>query len=121
MLNFVSFINSFIVALTRFPFDWNNPIGYFFAFTVEYVILGYEFFMDACILSLIIGAYCFAISATKEIKRILHLINEKARANRKNKKKQQNEMKILLTEFIDIHATTKQLSTPKFSNKPCNG
>lgn len=90
----------------RFPFDVNNPIGYLIAVFLEYTTLAYFFFINACTLGLVNGAYWFATSTTEEIQYILHLINKKASTN----EKQSNELKILFAEFIDVHAAIKQLS-----------
>lgn len=92
--------------LKRFPFDSKNPVGYSIATFIEYIICGYEFFTAACTLAVVIGSYWVAISATREIRRILHSINHKTRAN----KNLSNEIKVLFAEFIDAHASVKQLS-----------
>lgn len=60
-------------------------------------------------MSLGIGAFCFAISATDEIQYVLESINDEAKAS----ERQPSEMKILLAEFIDGHAATKQLSSSR--------
>lgn len=92
----------------RLPFDWTNPIGYLIAVTIEYIILGYEYLINACNIGLGIGAYWIAISTTKEIQRILRSIKYKIHA----KNNQSNdELKNLFSEFIEVHAVTKQLST----------
>lgn len=91
----------------RFPFDWSNPIGYLIAIILEYIIWTYEYFIVACTLSLAIGGYWFAISATKEIQHTLHLINDAAQANDVC---QSNELKLLIAEFIYAHGVVKKLS-----------
>lgn len=53
------------------------------------------------------GAFWIAISMTKEIKRILHLVNDKAQA----KKNQTNELMQLLSEYVDTHGISLQLTT----------
>lgn len=73
---------------------------------LEYTTLAYFFFINACTLGLVNGAYWFAASTTEEIQYILHLINKKASTN----EKQSHELKILFAEFIDVHAAIKQLS-----------
>lgn len=95
------------LPLKRFPFNPNNPAGYSIAVTIQYIILFYEYFIDTCTVSLGIGAFYFAISATDDIQYILHSINDKAEAS----ESQSSELKILLAEFIDAHVATKQLST----------
>lgn len=74
---------------------------------LEYVILGYEYFIVACIVAVGIGSFLFAISITKVFQSVLHdSINDKTDANTI----QSNEMMILLSEFIDAHGFAKQLS-----------
>lgn len=90
----------------RFPFDLHNPFGYLIAFVIEYIMLGYEFFIVACSLELGIGANIFAISIIEEIRRILHSMNRKAHL----KKNKSNKLKTLFLEYIHAHAAIKQLS-----------
>lgn len=89
------------MSFGRFPFDPKSPIGYLLTGFIEYVILSYEYYMNASTLGLAIGAFWFAISATKETQRILHSIKEKVL---------ENELKILFPEFIQFHGMVKQLS-----------
>lgn len=77
------------------------------AVTIEYIILGYEYSIDASSVGLGIGAYLTAISMIKEIQRILHKINNKFQSG---KDQSSVELKILFSEFIELHAVTKQLS-----------
>lgn len=76
------------------------------AIIFEYIIIGYEFFVVECNVALSVGVAWLIISTTKELKRCLHKINGKTRANAIKP----NELKLLFTEFIHAHATTKQLS-----------
>lgn len=69
----------------RFPFDPNNPFGYLIAVIIEYIILSYEFLMNACFLGLLTGTFWVVISVTKDIQCILHSINGKAKAKAKAK------------------------------------
>lgn len=94
------------LALERLPFDPNNPIGYLAAIILEYTILDYELYWIACTCALGVGAFLLAISLLKEIQCILHSINNSAKV----KKHQSNELKVLFSEFIQVHAATKQLS-----------
>lgn len=95
------------LAFTRFLFDTNCPLGYFIAVIIEYFVVGYELIVVACTLALGIGAYWFAKSITKEIQRIRHSINDAAQENQN----QSNELKLLISEYIHLHASMKQLST----------
>lgn len=95
----------------RLPFDWTNPVGYLIAFSLEYAIFSYEYFVITCTLALCVGSYCFAIAMTKELKRILNSINVEAHDN------QSKELQTLFSEFIYTHGNVKQLSTlPIFSS-----
>lgn len=76
------------------------------AVIVEYIILGYEFHVVASTLAYGIGSFWFGISTIEEIKRILYSINDEAQAN----VHESNELKLLLSEFIDLHEILKQLS-----------
>lgn len=88
--------------MKRFPFDWNNPIGYLIAFVIQYIIIAYEFCLTSCALAVGIGSLWLAILATKDIRRILNLINDKAQTN----VIQSND----LIDFIEAHGAIKQLS-----------
>lgn len=102
----VEFLHSFHCTFKRFPFATNNPIGYLIAFAIEYIMFGYGFFAIACTLALGIGAFWFAITASKEIRLILHSINDEAHA----KKRQPNKTKELISKYVDIHSAVKQFS-----------
>lgn len=95
-------------ALKRFPFDPKTPAGYLIAIILEYAIVGYEYLIIGCTLTLGNGAFWYAVSATKEIKRMLHFANDQVGEdeNRTN----EMEMKDLIKEFIHFHGTVKQLS-----------
>lgn len=97
----------FFLLCGRFPFDTNNPIGYLTAVILEYVLIGYQYFVAACTLSLGIGAYWIAISTTEEIRRILGSIKRDAEPNENSP----NELKQMFAEYIHAHATIEQLST----------
>lgn len=90
----------------RFPFESNNPIGFLIAFIIEYIILGYEYFVVACILALGTGAFLFAISTTKDFQRSTPVINTKT----KRKGNQLNELNTFFSEFIYSLGAVKQLS-----------
>lgn len=96
-----------ILARKRIPFDWANPVGYLTAVIIEYIIGGYQYLLNSCTLGLGIGAFWFAVTATKEIRCILRSINVKAKA----KNCQSSELMVLFAEFIDVHGIVKQLST----------
>lgn len=73
------------------------------AFVLEYIGIGYCFFIIACVLTLAIGAFWFVVSMISEIKRILRSTDDKAHTNVIHL--------IEFTEFIDNHGTMKMLSS----------
>lgn len=73
---------------------------------LAYIGIGYDFLINASTLGLGMGAFGFAISATKEIRRSLHSINYKTQVNEIRAK----ELKISFAEFIYAHNVLKQLS-----------
>lgn len=95
---------SFVLAskIKRFPFEWNNPIGYSIAIIHEYITCGYEFYVITCALALGIAAYCFVTAITKDLQLILHSINDEARAN----ESQSSELKILFSVMAVLLNTT---------------
>lgn len=93
-------------SFDRFPFDSNTPIGYLITFVLEYITLGYTYFIVECSLALLIGSYWFAIAIIKEMRRILHSINGMAQA----KEVRSHELMASFLEFIDAYAIIKELS-----------
>lgn len=93
----------------RFPFKSNNLIGYLIAAILEYILIGWEYFVIACNVGLFIGMFRIAISVTKETQRILQSINDEANAN--TTANQSNKLKILLFEHIHAHTAIKRFST----------
>ena len=99
-------INPIILLTTvdRFPFNSKNHIGYFIACSLQYIIIGYELYVIACIFSLAIGGYMIGISGTKEIKNVLHSINGITKTS--------GDKKYLFQQiclFIFAHSIVKQL------------
>lgn len=76
------------------------------AVIIEYIILGYQWFLNSCTLGLGIGAFWFAVTATKDIRRILRSISVETKINGKRS----NKLKVFFAEFIDAHGVVKQLS-----------
>lgn len=82
-------------------------MGYSIAVIAEYIIVAYEYLIIACTLAFGSGAFWLAISATKEIKRIVHSVNDQIRED----ENRTIEMKIFIAEFIHVHGIVKQLSS----------
>lgn len=94
----------------RFPFDAYNPIGYFVAIVLEYIMFGYSYFASASFLGLAFGLFWISVPMTKEIRCILHKMNDTVQEN----KNHGIELKILSAEYIDTHGMVKQLSINSF-------
>lgn len=75
---------------------------------MEYIIVGYQYFMCACILNFGIGAVCFALSGIKEFQSLAPIINDKAQKHKFGSSIR--EIKTLFTELIDGCEIMKQLS-----------
>lgn len=81
-------------------------MGYLIAIIFEYIIFGYEYCLIASTVAFGIGAYLLGIAATKEFQDFLHLINDNAQSNAN----QSHGLMLLFAEYVDTHATIKQLS-----------
>lgn len=112
-----------------FPFDTKNLIGYLIAVPIEFILATHGFFIMANVSSHGMGAYFFAVAATKNTKMNLMKFNECTRMKRrkclktiKNPTKTrkanyvrtqfENRMKLLtfLSNFIQLHSNTVELS-----------
>lgn len=106
LIKSVLFVSFRLLHFKRFPFDCSNPIGYLVAVILEYVAFGYNYVVIASTLSFGIGLYRLAISSTKDFQDFLRIINDNAHTNQN----QSNELEVLFAEYVDTHATIKQLS-----------
>lgn len=88
----------------RFPFDWQNPFGFFVAIAIEYGICLYMAVIGAGVLVLAIGCYLYAVRMAECIKVLLFDITQSAGADETNLMKQ-------LVDFIEFHSRAKQLSS----------
>lgn len=107
-IKLMQYVSLPLPTLNRFPFESNNPMGYFVAFLLEYIVFGYFYLFSASLLVLSFGFYCFTMSAVEEIQRILHSIHKRAHV----KEIQSNKFYLLCSEYIDTHGIIKQLSMP---------
>lgn len=104
----VKSIFTLLYVFGRFPFDYRNPIGYLFAFFLQYIALLNLFFYVCCMACIGIGFFMFIISITKDIKNNLRSINEHLK-----KSMSEHEKSEISTQFLDtiqFHAVAKQLS-----------
>lgn len=84
-----------------YPYDWRNPIGYFFADIWLYISILNELGFLACFTPLAVSFLIYAISLTKDWKHDLQAL-----------KKLANDVELYkdLSEFIRSHAYVKKLS-----------
>lgn len=83
------------------------------AVILEYVAFGYDYVVIASTLAIGIGAYRLTISSTKDFQDFLLIINDNAHT----KENQSNKLKTLFAEYVDTHATMKQLSINPVLNR----
>lgn len=91
--------------LTRFPFNWKNPIGFTFAISIQYVINITTLIIGKCIGVFLFGTCVVLMLLTNDIKRGLQSINKNA-----GLKKQRFRIQKQLHELIQFHSSTRQLS-----------
>lgn len=96
---------NFKFVLSRFPFNWENPIGYAIAVTLQFMIYLKPARYLTCFLSLGAGVYVLLISSTGDGCDILRSINDAAKA----KQTQEHIFKHFST-FVGGHSELKQLS-----------
>lgn len=103
-----NFYFNFLAMFHRLPYKLNSPFRFLFAITFQYMSVAYLLYIIACVLSLAIGAFIFAIASTKEINRELYEFDKVVNAQRTP------EIRLYLlsqfTVFINAHSTVKQLS-----------
>lgn len=88
----------------RFPFDTKTPIGYAIAVLFQYTLFIYEFHLLACLVSLAIGSFAFAMAMAEDIKSVLLSVNFCAHGKR-------NQLQSVLKyciEFIEVQSSIKQ-------------
>lgn len=99
------FSNLNIDLFLRIPFDWKNPTGYLVADTALILCGGIPLQYVACFIFLPFGVFMFQTEIVKDLERMLHTVNKMARA-----KTFRMRMYKKLSQFIRLHADTKQLS-----------
>lgn len=95
----------FKLLLYRFPIDWHNPIGYFFAVIWECIVGLSVLLFLGCVPLFAFGAFLFALAFAKDFKGDLRMINEMAKAKQPNV----NVLK-KLNEFVRCYSNVAQLS-----------
>lgn len=89
----------------RLPYDWKTPTGYLMALFIQYLMTIYPYQFIGCFLLLAFGAFMIANALVESLKHELHSIDQMA-----SDKKSQKNMYKTLSEFIQAHASAKQLS-----------
>lgn len=100
-----------MVLIERFPFNWRNPFGYLIAASIQCIEVLNSLTFVACMISLGVGAFLFAVAGAKAATIILKEINENAKS--KNKNKLENRQRILkqLAAYIQFHWSLKKFSS----------
>lgn len=95
----------FHLVQQRFPFNWQDPIGFLVAAVIEYIEVIYSFALVACMLSLGIGSFIISVSQTSDAKNNLKAINEGAKTN-------ESRLRIWkqLGDYIQFHSSVKKFS-----------
>lgn len=93
------------LLLSRYPFNWKNPLGYLFAINVQYIAAIYCFTFTSCLILFGIGAFLVEVTMIADIKVDLKLIDEDALA-RTDRRMVLNR----LGDFIRNHSTIKKFS-----------
>lgn len=96
--------------LLRYPFDWKNPFGFLICAALQYRMILHSLRLLACVLSLALGAFLFAISMVKELKSELITINEMAK-----RKKTRPGVAKKLYNFLEVHTDLKRLSKSRLN------
>lgn len=93
------------ISYARLPFVWKNPLGYFAAISLQY-IMGYHFFTFLGNVSFLgIGAFLFTVAAVKDLKFALKPIGKRGVLARN-----QEWTLSQLSGFMQFQAQVKQLS-----------
>lgn len=93
----------------RYPFDWKNPYGYFFAFATQCVTMFYVNYLITIVLATGIGFYMLIMSLSNDIKSNLESINAMT-------KRKKNHLELLnhLKCSLHYHSNAMQLSVYLF-------
>lgn len=92
-------------SICSFPFDWRNPIGYFFAVVWLYISILNVLGFLACFTPLAISFLFYVISINKDWKHDIRALEKLAKG-----KQSDVELFRELSEFIRSHSFVKQFS-----------
>lgn len=97
-----------LIDFHRFPFNWKNPCGYVVAFTFQYIVVMYCYYLIACSVSFGTGSFLLVTSMVIDIQNNLNSINKRVK---KSKKAVETIKQFNCT--IHFHSTVKQLGSYK--------
>lgn len=92
-------------SICRYPFDWQNPTGYFIAFTLQYIALVYLVFFTVCSGTIGIASYMFVSTMIGDIKNNYQVMNECVKS-----KENHSDLSYQFHGTLQFHSTTKELS-----------
>lgn len=101
--------------MKRLPFDTKNLCGYLMGMALQSIIIRCACIFSANFLSLGIGCFIFVISSIRDMKGTLRSINKNAKSNEIVANRSRSLKR--LSEFIQLHSKTKQLSLKSFIRK----
>lgn len=96
---------NFGLLTKRYPFDWENPIGYSIAVVLQCLALFYLLHYFTCFISIALGAYIITNLVGEFMKNDLKSFNKMAKH-----KKAKSDLFKSLSQFIPSNAEFKQLS-----------
>lgn len=90
----------------RFPFDWNNPVGYFWAATILSPCILYCPIMVLCDFFLAFGVCCHLVAFTDDLKLEIQKFHQQSKINGNN-----TDFLNIFLSIVKFHSTTKKLSS----------
>lgn len=90
----------------RFPFDWKNPVGYFWAATILSPCIFYCPVMVLCDIFFAFGVCCHLVAFTNDLNSEIEEFNEQSEING-NKTDFMN----IFRSIVKFHSATKKLSS----------
>lgn len=112
-----------LCGIKRFPYDWQNPVGYLVAVSIQLFTATIAFRYIGCFTLLAFGGFMFALAIVQILKDVLLSINNLASFKNRNHKLAKNEklrknIYEKLFQFIQMHAHLQQWVNAWFENEP---
>lgn len=95
--------------ICRFPFDVKNPIGYSFAYCLQFIMAFSADLTILCVLIIVFAPCLILISTTDDMKSNLHVLNTSAHTEVSDP-----ELTQQFNEIVQFHSKIKQLSESQF-------